>query len=199
MKILLISILVVIAGFCYSCSRGQELVPVTEAFSELPGEPGTEAELQPPGEAVVICYVHICGEVNQPGVYEMEQGLRIYHVVERAGGYTPEAAADYLNLAEPVSDGMKLVVPNLQELAEADAVPYGTGQSGQMEQTTGKININTASKDMLMTLRGIGEARAEDIIRYREEQGKFQSIEDIMNIPGIKNAAFEKIKDDISV
>ncbi len=203
MKILLISILFVVAGFCYSCSHGQELVQVTETLTETSAEnhiePAAETVPQPSQEAVVICYVHICGAVYQPGVYEIEQGQRIYQVVERAGGYTPDAATDYLNLAEPVSDGMKLVVPSLSELAAGEVVPYGTGGTGQAGQTPGKININTASKEELMSLRGVGAARAEDIIRYREEQGKFGSIEDIMNIPGIKNAAFEKIKDNISV
>lgn len=197
MKILLISILFVIAGVCYSCSHKQELVPLTETFALAESTAGSE--LQPSTEAVVICYVHICGEVNRPGVYEMEEGERIYQVVERAGGYTAEAATDYLNLAGPVSDGMKLVVPNLNELSAADAAFGGDAGSGQSDPVSEKININTASKEMLMRLRGIGESRAEDIIRYREQHGKFHAIEDIMNIPGIKNAAFEKIKDDISV
>lgn len=194
-KAFLSGVLIIIAGFCYSCGRqGQELKPLTAAETGSVKE-AAEPEPEPPA----VCYVHICGEVNSPGVYEMEPGQRLYQVVERAGGYTQEAARDYLNLAETVSDGMKLAVPGRQELLEGNAGQYGTDISGPGESAPEKINLNTASKEMLMSLRGIGEARAEDIIRYREAHGSFRSIEEIMNVSGIKNAAFEKIKDDITV
>lgn len=197
LKGLLSGIFITAAGFCYSCGgQGQALEPMTAVETECVPETAVP-ETEP--EPKAVCYVHICGEVKQPGVYEMEPGQRIYQVVERAGGYTPEAAGDYLNLAETVSDGMKLAVPNRQALAEDNADLYGTGMTGTQEPASGKINLNTASKEMLMQLRGIGEARALDIIRYREEHGGFRSIEEIMNISGIKNAAFEKIKDDITV
>jgi len=196
-KALISGVLIIIAGFCYSCGhQGQALEPVTAVAAESVSE-AMELETEP--ESPAVCYVHICGEVNQPGVYEMEPGQRIYQVVERAGGYTPEAAEDYLNLAGTVSDGMKLVVPDRHALAEGNAARYGAEKFEAGEPASGKINLNTASKEMLMGLRGIGEARAEDIIRYRKEHGSFRSIEEIMNVSGIKNAAFEKIKDDITV
>ncbi len=132
-------------------------------------------------------FVHICGEVNQPGVYELPEGSRVFEAVEAAGGFTESAASDSLNLAQKVSDGMKLVV--LSE-NEAEAL---------LEESGGLVNINTASKEQLMTLTGIGESRAEDIIRFREESGGFEKIEDIMKVPGIKNAGFQKIKDRITV
>lgn len=197
LKGLLSGIFMMTAGLCYSCGgQRQALEPMTAVETGSDPE-AAEPETEP--EPKTVCYVHICGEVNQPGVYEMEPGQRIYQVVERAGGYTPEAAGDYLNLAETVSDGMKLAVPSRQALLERNTDLYGVGMTGSEEPASGKINLNTASKEMLMQLRGIGEARALDIIRYREEHGGFRSIEDIMNISGIKNAAFEKIKDDITV
>ena len=124
----------------------------------------------------------------------------MYQVVEEAGGFLEEAAADYLNMADAVSDGMKLVVPYADELEAGQA--YGeTGQAAAGVSASGpaKINVNTADKAALMTLKGIGESRAEDIIRYREQNGGFQKIEDIMNVSGIKDASFEKIRDDITV
>ena len=145
-------------------------------------------------------YVHICGAVERPGVYQVEEGSRVYQVVEEAGGFLEEAAPDYLNMADAVSDGMKLVVPYADELEAGQA--YGeTGQAAAGVSASGpaKININTADKAALMTLKGIGESRAEDIIRYREQNGGFQKIEDIMNVSGIKDASFEKIRDDITV
>ena len=145
-------------------------------------------------------YVHICGAVERPGVYQVEEGSRVFQVVEEAGGFLEEAAPDYLNMADAVSDGMKLVVPYADELEAGQA--YGeTGQAaaGVFASGPAKININTADKAALMTLKGIGESRAEDIIRYREQNGGFQKIEDIMNVSGIKDASFEKIRDDITV
>ena len=145
-------------------------------------------------------YVHICGAVERPGVYQVEEGSRVFQVVEEAGGFLEEAAPDYLNMADAVSDGMKLVVPYADELEAGQA--YGeTGQAaaGVFASGPAKININTADKAALMTLKGIGESRAEDIIRYREQNGGFQKIEDIMNVSGIKDAFFEKIRDDITV
>lgn len=145
-------------------------------------------------------YVHICCAVERPGVYQVEEGSRVFQVVEEAGGFLEEAAPDYLNMADAVSDGMKLVVPYADELEAGQA--YGeTGQAaaGVFASGPAKININTADKAALMTLKGIGESRAEDIIRYREQNGGFQKIEDIMNVSGIKDASFEKIRDDITV
>lgn len=208
-KVILLLLMILAAGFCYSCDRGEvlsslESIPAAQTVSdtELIQE---NAKLQetPEAESAAGYYVHICGEVERPGVYEMKAGDRICQVVERAGGYTQAAAADYLNLAEPVADGMKLVVPDKSGLTQAEDL-YGPpglnreqGSRGVAE--TGKINLNTATKEQLMTLRGIGEARAGDIIRYRETHGNFSCIEDIMKVSGIKDAAFQKIKDSITV
>ncbi len=164
--------------------------------------------------AEALCYVHICGEVVRPGVYELPEGSRIFEAVEKAGGFTKEAASSYLNLAQEIADGMKIVVPSEAQLAaeSEDAAGSGAAYTGvygvfpgtgeavaAVPAADGKVNINTAGKEELMTLDGIGEARAEDIIRYREQNGPFQTIEDIMKVSGIKSAAFEKIKDDIIV
>lgn len=208
-KVILLLLMILAAGFCYSCDRGEVLsslesipaaqtVPAAELIQE-----NVKLQEAPEVESAARYYVHICGEVEHPGVYEMEAGERIYQVVERAGGYTQAAATDYLNLAEQVVDGMKLVVPDKSGLAQAENLygPLGLNleQSSQGVVETGKINLNTATKEQLMTLRGIGEARAGDIIRYRETHGNFSCIEDIMKVSGIKDAAFQKIKDSITV
>lgn len=202
--------LVVAAGVCYSCSREPETLSLQSCAAEeriaeeesagvgIPADGQTEAT----EESREICYVHICGAVVNPGVYEVDKGQRIHQVVEQAGGYTREAAADYLNLAAPVTDGMKLVVPTREELlTEPGQSLYGTAavQGAEAAGDPARVNLNTATKEQLMGLSGIGEARAGDIIRYREDMGGFQKIEDIMKIPGIKDAAFEKIKDKITV
>lgn len=162
---------------------------------------GSSAEnASQPAETKALCYVHICGAVNAPGVYELEEGSRVYQAIEAAGGFLPEADEGYLNLAALISDGMKITVLTREEAASAPAWEGEIGGTGQQEAAApAKVNINTATQDQLMTLKGIGEARAADIIAYRQEHGPFRQIEDIMQVSGIKEAAFAKIKDDITV
>lgn len=198
---IVVAVLVITAGFCHSCGRRSETVSLRVDTAETGGLQTEDVASSLPEETAVVCYVHICGAVARPGVYEMEEGQRIYQVVEQAGGYTQDAAVDYLNLAEPVADGMKLVVPTQEELlSEPGENLYGTAaQRKPTAAEPAKVNLNTATKEELMGLSGIGEARAGDIIRYRENSGGFQAIEDIMKVPGIKDAAFQKIKDEITV
>jgi len=139
-----------------------------------------------------LILVHICGAVVNPGVYELEAGCRMYQLVELAGGFAEDAAEGYLNLAEVLTDGRKVVVPTENEAGEDI---YGEAGS----DFGGKVNINTADKAQLMTLPGIGEAKALAIIAWRTEHGGFQTTEEIMQVSGIKEAAYEKIKTLITV
>ena len=158
----------------------------SEVSDEVQSAPVTES----PTESIKI-YVHICGEVNNPGVYELAEGSRIFEAVEAAGGFTEEAAQASLNLAQVISDEEQIVILTQEEAAEKARM--------EREKAAGIVNLNTASKEQLMTLPGIGESRAEDIIRYRKESGGFQNIEEIMRVPGIKESAYLKIKDSITV
>ena len=138
-------------------------------------------------------YVYVCGFVNQPGVYELCEGARMFEAVEMAGGICDGGCVDFLEMASVLRDGMRIYVPSVEEAVQAAASPdAGTDMQG-------KININRASREELMTLPGIGEAKADAIIRYREEHGGFTTIEEIKNISGIKEAAFTKIGDYICV
>ena len=144
--------------------------------------------------------VHVCGEVVNPGIYELPAGSRIYEAVKAAGGFTENAEEESVNLASPIEDGVQIRIYSKEETETlaAGAAPFdGFEASGEGKEPV--VNLNTATKEELMTLSGIGESRAEDIIRYREENGGFQNIEDIMKVSGIKDAAFQKIKDRITV
>ena len=158
----------------------------SEVLSEVQSTPVTESSTEP-----IKIYVHICGEVNNPGVYELAEGSRIFEAVEAAGGFTEEAAQASLNLAQVISDEEQIVILTQDEAEEKARL--------ERELAAGIVNLNTASKEQLMTLTGIGESRAEDILRYRQESGGFQAIEEIMNVPGIKESAYLKIKDSITV
>lgn len=154
--------------------------------------------------------VYICGEVKEPGVYLLEPGSRIYQVVELAGGFTSEAYIEDINQAEAVVDAQMIRVlsfaqaeerMNQPEISGEDTTPGSTLEDGRTTgiDASGRVDLNRATADQLMTLPGIGQTKAENIIAYREEKGGFTKIEDIMNIPGIKEGVFEKIKDSIVV
>lgn len=138
--------------------------------------------------------IHVCGAVNSPGLYYMSPDSLKADALAMAGGFAPDAATDYVNLAQMIVYGEKIYFPYIYELE------VGYNLEGYEEnQTTNLININTATKDELMTLPGIGESKAEAIIKYRDNNGPFQSTEDITNIPGIKEGVYNNIKEHITV
>ena len=147
-------------------------------------------------ESTAKVVVYVCGAVNRPGVYALPEGSRGKDALEAAGGFTENAEPASVNLAEFVSDGQMLYVSEKGEAAGA-AAPGGSGIPGMTGG--GKINLNTADTAALKTLPGVGDSRAADIIRYREEHGKFRRIEDLMKVPGIKEKGFERLKDRITV
>lgn len=135
--------------------------------------------------------VYVCGAVVNPGVVEIPQGSRVEDALKAAGGFGADAGREAVNLADWVSDGQKLYFPREGEAMEESAV--------RSQAAPGLVNINTADVETLCTLPGIGESRARDIISYREANGGFESCEDIMKVSGIKTAAYEKIRDKITV
>ncbi len=144
-------------------------------------------------------YVYITGCVKLPGVYVLPYGSRIIDVLNMAGGFSECANSTCVNLASQVVDGMHIHIYSVDE--ETDEQFAYQNQMYTDEENTDRIlvNINTATKEELMSLSGIGDSKAQKIITYREEHGKFKNIEEIMNVPGIKNAAYESIKDFICV
>lgn len=153
--------------------------------------------------------VFVCGAVVNPGVYNLQQGDRVSKAIDKAGGFADDADINYLNLALELTDGMKIYVPSIEETSQIEVNYSESGNAlsqtdgylnGQVSSdSNGLVNINTATVDELMSITGIGEAKAKSIVAYRNEHGRFISIEGIMNIPGIKEGLFNKIKDKISV
>ena len=154
--------------------------------------------------------VHVCGNVNQPGVYELQQDSRVFEAIEAAGGMTTTAAFSYLNQAELLKDGQQIYVPSQEEVdsgkvtstrnaSESDETFSVQAVENVSGQDDGKVNLNTASKEELLTLNGIGDVRAQAILKYREEHGEFRSIEELMEVEGIKKGTFQKLKDQIKI
>ncbi len=138
-------------------------------------------------------YVDIKGSIKLPGVYEMNEGDRVVDVVEKAGGMTHENS-QCVNLSEKISDEQVIVIPEKDTMCET--VENSTQEN---KNNDNKININTANVDELVTLNGIGDKRANDIVKYREQHGHFSNIEDLKNVSGIGDSTFDNLKDDIVV
>lgn len=192
---MLLAVLLVLGG----CTKKEEILFLGEeiaAEQAASAEAGLPEETVPPVQAEpnLIC-IHVCGAVQTPGVYELQAGSRVYEAVQAAGGFTAEADQNYVNQAQELADGAKLVIPTVEEAAKARE-----GEAAvEAAESDGKININTASEAQLCQIPGIGATRAAAIAAYREAHGAFQKPEDIMKVNGIKEGMYEKIKDSISV
>ena len=150
----------------------------------VPAPTSTAAVAQ--GSAI---YVHILGEVVHPGLYELREGDRAIDAVAAAGGFLESADQAQLNLARFVVDGEQIAVP---AIGETPAAPPGTSASGL-------VNLNTADAATLDTLPRVGPAMAERIIQWREANGRFTAVEDLLNVTGIGEKTFESLKDLVTV
>ena len=175
-----------------------------------------------------VIWVHVCGAVRKAGVYELPAGSRVFEAVQEAGGFAADADESYVNQAQRLSDGAKLVIPTVEQVEEAagdsrteagrigiveqagvQEAGYGVSAAGTGDSdgrtdpvsvsADGRININTAPEAQLCEIPGIGATRAAAIAAYRQEHGGFSSIEEIMNVSGIKEGTYAKIKDRITV
>ena len=187
-----------------------------EAFAK--NSRGKSVDIQPTGEespnvGTGRIFVHVCGAVKKEGVYELSPDARVVDAIRAAGGCTKKAASFGINQAEALKDGVQVYVPTKAELkkeanGEGSLASFGTGgvRTGLSSQGMNPggggdvlININLATKEELMKLNGVGEAKAELIITYRQAKGGFKDIKDIMKIKGIKQKFFDKIKDKICI
>lgn len=184
-----------------------------------PGDSGDETEESTAGDAGqpgdsgdgtvtenTVIYVDVTGAVKAPGVYTLPTGSRVFEAIALAGGAREDASLENLNQAGILQDGQQIRVYTEEEAAQMaqqgslPSLPGAETAAGQKEsQEASKVNINTAGKEELMTLTGIGETRAEAILAYRQETGGFQAPEDLMQVEGIKEKTFEKLKDQITV
>lgn len=151
-----------------------------------------------------LIYVHIAGEVSNPGMYELKHDARVSDAIDAVGGLTESADQLSINLARQVTDGEQIVVQAYIEAEpgnskSTDASDSGLPSSSNTEVLSSKVNINTASASELITLDGIGESTAAKIIAYRQANGSFASIEEIKKVSGIGDRKYEAIKDRITV
>ena len=174
------------AGLWYARSLPK---PVTIAEAAPSAAQQRSASASP----AVMLIVDVAGAVHQPGVYEFAEGDRVIDAIERAGGPMPKADLSLLNLAAPLADGTQILVP---KAGPPGAVVPGGGAPGSAGSL---LNINTASATELETLSGIGEVLAATIVEYRDQNGPFASVDDLLDVSGIGPATLEEIRDQVTI
>ena len=159
------------------------------------GKEGEAVSSSRPG----VAYVDISGEVKLPGVYKVTSETRLFEVIDMAGGLKDDADVNSLNRAEKVSDGQKIIVKAYGDSSDESEGEGGVPSSSGGTDDSGKVNINIADLSTLQTITGIGPSKAQSIIDYREQNGYFTTIEEIMFVSGIGEKTFASIKDQIVV
>ena len=201
-------IVVVLCGCGKSTSAYLETEDLKDSSAQLQTESERSTETQDKQASSIeesvkenrLIYVYICGAVKVPGVYALPEGSRLIDLFTKAGGLTKHAAKEYWNQAQLLEDGQMYYVPTKEEAQEERKSSSDSNKDSiDSDVSDEKININTASKEQLMQIPGIGEAKARAILAHREAEGAFSSIEDIMQVEGIKDGVFEKIKNYIKV
>lgn len=188
--------------------QGSEIVKQPKTDTEMTGVLdilATEVSItEPPKQEESMpkeLVVYVCGAVESPGIYTLPENSRLYEAVRMAGGFSKEADPAYHNLARSIEDGERIYILSSSETKALTTEQQVAGEEGSAvsSQAKGLINLNTATAEQLMTLPGIGETRAADILAYRAQIGQFTDVEELMNVSGIGEARFEQIKDKITV
>lgn len=175
---------------------------VSVEFSEEKNIVGSTEEISVVHEKSI--YVYISGQVKKPGVYQISSDARVFEVIKQAGGFTKKAKTDYINQAEPVSDGQSIYVMSKKEYQATKSPSQNETNQSKKESSdsasdSGKVDINSATEQELMTLPGIGSSKAKAIIEYREINGRFTKIEDLKKVSGIGEATFSNLESMIAV
>lgn len=171
--------IILIVGAFFFFNTEEELV------AEKDGEITSKNEATVEDETYII--IEIAGSVKTPTVVELPEGSRVFEAIEAAGGLLAEANTVNINKAAILQDGERVYIPSTAE------VEY------ESEVADGKVNINTADSQTLQTLNGVGPSTADKIIAYREDNGPFSKVEDLMNVSGIGKKTFEKLQDGITI
>ena len=202
-RIFLLLFIITICGISYSKIRKKTILQIGTEKQEFLQQQASLQQL----DAITI---EIDGAVKYPGIYTLTEGYTLKDVIEQAGGLTPQADTEAISLDWNVFDGQKVIVPQTQEPIKIEYSTFFLEQNKEPEQQENQavpedddvvslsVNINTADVQELDLLPGIGEKLAENIIAYRIENGSFQTIEEIKNVPKIGDSIFEKIKNYIT-
>ena len=187
--------LIIGIGLFWMSRQGEE---VEEAATSLAETTILPQEVEDKTTVSTVIYVDVKGEIHHPGVYQMKAESRVKDLIEAAGGFTPLADDQKLNLAQLLEDQMVIVVPKKGEEVNSELAQAPTSQKKEVGKE-GKVNINTATVEELKTLKGIGEKKAEAIIEYRKKNGSFKNKEELMKVRGIGKKLYESFQERVIV
>lgn len=201
-KIIIIGVIIIIVIIyaIYKNLSNNQYQEINFEKDEIENKEDTENEKTIDEKNYIV--LHITREVINPGIIKIEEGQRVADAIEAAGGVTPNANVNKINLAYILKDGQKLYVPSIYDEEEKEFITENIGKNildESIENNNIKININTATESQLENLSGIGPSTAMKIVNYRKENGLFKSIDEIKNVPGIGESKFNAIKDNICV
>lgn len=180
----------IVAALAVSIVIGMLRTSAAPPVEEIPVVPSVDASIE--------LYVHVSGAVRRPGLYRMKSGARVVDAVAAAGGFTRKADSAGVNLARPVTDGEQLHIAAEGDAAESPSAGRdGGGSAGAASH--GLVNLNTADSGALETLPRIGPALASRIIAWREQNGRFTSVDDLLAVPGIGAKLLEGLRDAVTV
>ena len=187
-------VIAIIIVACYiqpfnSVNEGIELTEYIEEEEDVV----EEVEIEEVNEEISTYLIDVKGQIQFPGVYEVTSDLRVHDVIILAGGFLDTANTNTINLAQKIQDEMVIYVPHLEEETETSFESWSTAQNKQ------KVSINQATESELLTLPGIGPSKASAIIKYRDEFGKFNSIDELTNVSGIGSKTLENLRDYIEL
>ena len=187
--------LIIGMGLFWMSRQGEEVEEVTASLSETTI---LLQEVEDKTTVSTVIYVDVKGEVYHPGVYQMKAENRVKDLIEAAGGFTPLADDQKLNLAQLLEDQMVIVVPKKGEEVNSELAQTPTPHKKEVGKE-GKVNINTATVEELKTLKGIGEKKAEAIIEYRKQNGSFKNKEELMKVRKISKKLYESFQERVNV
>ena len=187
--------LIIGMGLFWMSRQGEE---VEEAATSLAETTILPQAVEDKTTVSTVIYVDVKGEIHHPGVYQMKAESRVKDLIEAAGGFTPLADDQKLNLAQLLEDQMVIVVPKKGEEVNSELAQAPTSQKKEVGKE-GKVNINTATVEELKTLKGIGEKKAEAIIEYRKKNGSFKNKEELMKVRGIGKKLYESFQERVIV
>ena len=194
-KLLIILALLLVLGIVLRFTLPAHGEPNTDMDKDIlfnPDHSDENGDLVPIEEKMIIIYV--TGAVDKPGVYILAEGSRVFQAIEKAGGHTDDADLERINLAEPLYDGQPVYVPRKSDTVS----PQAEGSSFSSVQGV-KVNINRANKSQLESLPGIGAVKAQSILDYREKNGPFHSVDELVKVTGIGDKTFEGLRDLITI
>ena len=187
--------LIIGMGIFLASRQGEEVEEVASSLMETTILP---QEVEDKTTVSTVIYVDVKGEVHHPGVYQMKAENRVKDLIEAAGGFTPFADDQKLNLAQLLEDQMVIVVPKKGEEVNSELAQTPMPHKKEVGKE-GKVNINTATVEELKTLKGIGEKKAEAIIEYRKQNGSFKNKEELMKVRGIGKKLYESFQERVIV